>query len=77
MIVAIPFLGLYLAYIFGVLLSIAIEFYQKWTKTGKFEWLDALAGSAGCTSILVGCLLDRYTSWWTQELLSTIGSWIS
>ena len=58
MIVLIPFIGLWPAFICGVLLSIAIEFYQKWSKTGKFEWLDALAGSCGCTSILVACLLS-------------------
>jgi len=52
--------GLWVAYVLGVLLSLAIEFYQKWTKTGKFEWLDALAGSAGCTSILITGLLVQH-----------------
>ena len=60
MIILIPFLGLWGAYVAGVILSIAVEVYQKITKTGEFDWYDALAGSLGCTSVLITGLLMPY-----------------
>ena len=47
-----PF-SVWAAYACGILLAVGWEFYQKKYNAGKFEWLDALAGSAGCTFALI------------------------